>query len=227
MKVALLHALPLNREMWVEQEAALAGHELFAPSLYCLGDGIDDWARTILDLLPGELVAVGASMGGYTAAALARLAPERLRGIVLAGSRADADPPDRRPARDAWARVAREEGPEGLWREMAPRLFTPHSDPEVVERARAIALEQRAEWLGNAVEAIRDRSDSTAAVTCGIPLLVVAGDLDPLVPREVAEALAAASPAGRAVVLEGCGHLPSLERPAEFNRVLTAFLEDL
>jgi pimeloyl-ACP methyl ester carboxylesterase len=74
---------------------------------------------------------------------------------------------------------------------------------------------------------IRSRPDSTEAVTSGIPLLVVAGDQDPLIDPEAAAALAAASPNGRAEVLAGCGHLPNLERAAELNDVLTSFLAGL
>jgi methyl-accepting chemotaxis protein-1 (serine sensor receptor) len=82
-------------------------------------------------------------------------------------------------------------------------------------------------WLIRAITAIRDRPDSTEAVTSGIPLLVVAGAEDHLISAEVARELAAASPNGRAEVIEGCGHLPGMERPDEFNRILTTFLDEL
>ena len=93
MNVALLHALPFDERMWEPQLPALAGHEVYAPTLYGLGSSFDEWALGVLEQVPGKLVAVGASMGGYTACAIARLAPERLAGLVLVGSRADADAP--------------------------------------------------------------------------------------------------------------------------------------
>jgi pimeloyl-ACP methyl ester carboxylesterase len=227
MKVALLHALPLDGRMWEPQLPTLAAHEVHAPALYGLGSSIDEWALGVLQQVPGKLVAVGASMGGYCAAAIARLAPERLDGIVLVGSRADADPPDRAPLRDQQIRIAREQGAEGLWETMAERLFGPGADPAVVERGHRIAAEQDGEDLARAVVAIRDRLDSTEAVTSGIPLLVVAGEDDALIPAEIGSELAAASPVGRAETLEGCGHLPSMERPGEFSRILMTFLEEL
>jgi pimeloyl-ACP methyl ester carboxylesterase len=213
--------------MWAPQLGALDGHEVHTPKLYELGAGMDEWALGVLQRLPGALVAVGASMGGYCTGAIARLAPERLQGIVLVGSRADPDPPERRPVREQWIEIARAEGGEGLWQAAARNFFAAGTDAEVVERAHAIAREQEPAALVRAIEAIRDRPDSTEAVTSGIPLLVVAGEDDPLIPPEVARSLAAASPNGRVEVLEGCGHLPSLERPDEFNRILTAFLEGL
>jgi pimeloyl-ACP methyl ester carboxylesterase len=55
----------------------------------------------------------------------------------------------------------------------------------------------------------------------------VGGDVDPLIPPDVCERLAAASPSGRAEILEGCGHLPNLERPDELNRMLANFVASL
>jgi pimeloyl-ACP methyl ester carboxylesterase len=227
MNIALLHALPLDGRMWEPQLPVLAGHEVHTPTLYNLGSSFDEWALGVLEQVPGKLVAVGASMGGYTASAIARLAPERLDGLVLVGSRADPDAPERRPLREEWIRIAHEQGGEGLWEAAAKNFCTAQADPAVVARAHEIVVEQDPEGLIRAIEAIRDRPDSTEAVTSGIPLLVVAGAEDHLIPAEVARELAAASPSGRAEVIEGCGHLPSMERPDEFNRILTAFLDEL
>jgi pimeloyl-ACP methyl ester carboxylesterase len=225
MKIALLHALPLDERMWEPQLPALSGHDVHAPKLYGLGETMDEWALGVLQRVPGRLVAVGASMGGYCASAIARLAPERLVALVLVGSRADADPPERGPLRDQWIQIAREQGGEGLWQTMAATLLGVDPDQAVVERAHRIAAEQDGEDLARAVAAIRDRADSTEAVTSGIPLLVVAGENDLLIPADLGRELAAASPSGRAEVLEGCGHLPSFECPDAFNRVLSSFLE--
>ena len=166
-------------------------------------------------------------MGGYTAGAIARLAPERLDGLVLVGSRADGDPPERGPLRAEWIRIAQEQGGEGLWQAAAKDFFAPGTPEEVVESAHRIAAGQKPDDLVRAIEAIRDRPDSTEAVASGVPLLVVLGDADPLIPVEVGERLSAASPNGRLEVLDGCGHLPNLERPDQFDRILATFLAEL
>jgi pimeloyl-ACP methyl ester carboxylesterase len=189
---------------------------------------MDAWAESIAGETDGELAVVGASMGGYCASAIARKDPRRLRGLVLTGSRPDADPPDRRPVREEMARAAREEGAAGLWGQMAARLFPDTADPEVVEAAHRIALEQDPDGLVRAVEAIRDRTDATEAVTrLEVPLLVLTGDADPFVPVDYARGLAAEAALGEFHCFEGTGHLPNLERPSEFNRVLTNFVAAL
>jgi pimeloyl-ACP methyl ester carboxylesterase len=228
MKVLLLHALPLDERMWAPQREALSVHEVVTPNLYSLaGESMDQWAMELLREVSGEVAIVGASMGGYVALALARLAPDRVRALVLAGSRADADTPERKADRkDTIARV-QEGGAQALWEKMSTLLTAGASD-EVVQRLHAFALEQSAEDLVRAVKAIRDRQDSSDVVaTLEAPLLVVLGDQDALIAPQEAQALAAAAPNGRAVVLEGTGHLPSLQDPDRFNAELLALLREL
>ncbi len=219
MTVVLLHALPLDERMWEPNLEALAGREVVAPRLYRLGSSMEEWARNVLERLDGPAVVVGASMGGYCALALARLAPEQVRGLVLSGSRPDADSPERRAGRADTIRLIESEGAAGLWESMRPKLFPPEADPAVVERARFLALDQEPEGLVRAVEAIRDRGDSTDVLrSLGQRAVVVVGDQDPFVsPGEVN--------AGDIRVFPGCGHLPSMQRPAEFDAILKEVLE--
>ena len=112
MKVLLLHAWPPDEHMWERQVGTLrkAGHEPVAPRLYGRGPSIEDWAGQLLTEVDGPFVAVGASMGGYCALALARRASERVPGLVLVGSRAAADTDERRAFRDELVERLRSEG---------------------------------------------------------------------------------------------------------------------
>jgi 3-oxoadipate enol-lactonase len=227
MNVVLLHAFPLDPRMWDPQREVLAGHEVLAPDLYGLGSSMDGWARAILPQIDGEFVVVGASMGGYAALALTRLAPERVRALMLAGSRADPDDAERLERRAFTIELIRKGGPAALWEDMRAKLFSADADPGVVERARATALELDPAGLVRAVEAIRDRADTTDVVeSLESPVLVGVGEGDPYVPRAVAEDLAARARDGRIAIYQG-GHLPNLERSAEFNGALSALLEEV
>jgi pimeloyl-ACP methyl ester carboxylesterase len=190
--------------MWEPQLAVLAaaGYDAAAPRLYGRGPSIDRWAAQLLDELPGPLVAVGASMGGYTALALARRAPERVLGIVLAGSRAAADAEERRHNRERWIAQLRAEG-------VPPELGT----------------DVPAEELAVAQEALRDRPDASGtAASFGGPLLVCVGDADDNVSVEEARALAETALLGSLEIFSGAGHVVSAEQPERFNRVLLDFL---
>jgi pimeloyl-ACP methyl ester carboxylesterase len=214
VKRLLLHAFPLDERMW-------EGYDGVAPRLYGRGPDIDRWAREIASEHEGPLAVVGASMGGYCAQRL--LAHADVRALVLVGSRADPDAPERLEARNQTIALLQEEGVEALWKRQRPVLFPEDADEDVVERARTIALQQDADELATAVAAMRDRSDSTAMVReTGAKVLVARGEHDPFLSADEAKALAAA-----VHTFGGCGHLPSLERPDEFKRVVEAFLADV
>jgi 3-oxoadipate enol-lactonase len=223
MNVLLLHALPLDERMWEPQNDVLGDHHVFAPRLYDLpGNSMEEWAAATLERVESEFVVVGASMGGYLALAIARRAPERVRGLLLTGSRPDADSEERRAGRADTIRLIQEHGAEGLWESMRPKLFPPGAPEEVVELAKSLALTQRPEGLARAVEAIRDRADSTdVAASLGGKLRAVVGSEDPFV---TADELRSMLGDERVVALTDAGHLPSLERPDEFNRLLGDFL---
>jgi pimeloyl-ACP methyl ester carboxylesterase len=215
MTVLLLHALPLDERMWAPQRAAFP--DAVTPRLYGRGPSMEVWARGILDEVEGDLVVVGASMGGYCALELVRQAPERVRGLALVGSRVEADSPERREGRAKTLELIRSGGAEALWEDMRPKLFPP-GDTDAVAFARGLALEQRPDELSAAVEAIRDRRDSTEVVArFAPPVLFVAGREDPFVSPEE-------GPPSAEVRAFDTGHLPSLERPEELNTVLAEFL---
>lgn len=204
MRVVLLHAWPLDERMWDPQIPLLrgAGYDIDAPSLYGRGASIDGWAAQLLGEVAGSFVAVGASMGGYTALALARRAPERVLGIVLAGSRAAADSPERRVARTEEIAALRSEGVPAELETTVP-----------------------AEDLAVAQEAIRDRPDASGVVASfGGPLLVSVGDTDDIVPVEEARSVAAGALLGSFELFPGAGHLLTLDQSDRFGAVLLEFL---
>lgn len=212
----LLHAFPLDERMWEPSLPGLAEHAVLAPRLYELGGTMDEWASAVLESFSGPAVLVGASMGGYCALAAARRAPERIAGVVLCGSGPHADTPERHERRATTIALARERGAAAVWEAMGDVLFRAESDPDVVEWARSLALERTADELVTAVEAIRDRPDSSELYRAlGERKLTIVGDSDPFVSVEDARAF---DP--DALVLPRCGHLPSVERPAEVGALL-------
>jgi pimeloyl-ACP methyl ester carboxylesterase len=209
--VVLLHAFPLDERMWEPQLAALGDRHVVTPNFYDLGgSSIHGWAGRVLEEVEGELVAVGASLGGYVALAMARREPKRIRGLLLAGSRATPDPPDRRALRDEMIRVVQEEGIEG-WN----RAFSPPGPPD-----RPI------DELVRGIEALRDRPDATDVVASYAgPLLIVVGDQDDILPVEEARQIAESAPNGRLEVVEGAGHVVSVDAPERFNQILLELLQ--
>lgn len=204
MNVILLHGWPLSERMWVPQVTALRknGFEPIVPHLYGRGPSIDGWAAYLLRDNDGQFVAVGASMGGYCALALARRAPERIVGMALVASRAGADTFDRRRQRDDEIAALRARG-------VPPELDT----------------DETAEDLAVAQEAMRNRMDLAGiAASFGGPLLVCVGDQDDIVSVDESRELASGALRGTLEVFPGAGHFVSVEQPDRFNAVLLEFL---
>ena len=224
-KVVLLHAYPLDERMWEPQLESLRDHDVTTPRLYGRGSTIDDIASSVLAEEDGELALVGASLGGYTALAMAQLEPGRVRALALVGARVDADSPERREGRAVSRELIETGGAEALWDDQRTRLFLEGADPAAVELASETALARSAGELLEALVAIRDREDrsDTLAAFDG-PVLVAVGEGDLFYPPEEAQAQAELAPHGRFRAFAGARHLPSLEQPDEFNTARAGFL---
>jgi pimeloyl-ACP methyl ester carboxylesterase len=230
--VLLLHAFPLDARMWdgIAPAVVDAGYEVVAPDLPGgeLELGFPAWARRVLALVDGAFVPVGSSMGGYLAFELWRQARDRIPAIALVGTRATADSPQQRLARDDSIRLLGEAGREPFWKELAPRLFAEGVDPAVVTRAHELALAQPITALVTGQETIRDRVDSRPTLAAiDVPVLVLVGDEDRLTPPADAEAMAGALRDARLTRIPDAGHLAPLERPAAVAGELVSFLNEV
>src|SRR4029077_3690673 len=108
--------------------------------------------------------AVGLSMGGYTAMAMLRVAPQRIRALVLADTRAGADGDAARGDRLAMAATVREQGVEPIVEPMVERLLAPRSRAEFHVSARVRGRTRRCtpEGVAACQEAMAARPDSSA-----------------------------------------------------------------
>ena len=230
--ILLLHAFPLDARMWDAQVAALeqAGYETLAPNLPGRepDDDLGRWAGRILELLPGPFIPVGCSMGGYLMFELWRQAPARIPAAVFVDTRAGADTPEARAGREETIGILGEDGFDAFWELQEPKLFTPKTPRDVVERARAIASEQPITNLVATLRALAARPDSyETATTIDVPSLVLVGADDALTPPGEARELAGHLPAGKLVEIPAAGHLTPLEKPDEVKEELFVFLAGL
>lgn len=236
--LVLLHAFPLDRRMWdrvvdelwfnVDVTAVdfrgLGESELLA-SPPSIDDHADDLAALLDALAIERAVVCGLSMGGYVALAFAVRHPGRLQGLALADTRAAADSPAQRQARDAAiARIARE-GTAAYLDELLPRLCAPSATAALAE-ALSLARLQPPMGVAGALAALRDRPDRSAQLaTLSTPTTVLVGSEDATTPPAEARQLAAAIRGAEVVELPGAGHLSALESPRRFAEVLRGLLE--
>jgi 3-oxoadipate enol-lactonase len=236
--LVLLHAFPVNADMWQPQLDAIPhGWMVVAPDLPGLGEfrgaratSIDDHADAVLALLRHLGIEQGAigglSMGGYVTFALYRKAPQRFTSMILADTRADADTPEVRAGRETVQAAVRAGGPAAAAGAMLPKLLGPRdADPVLAPRVREMILRNDAQGIIDALEALKTRPDSTPMLPqIACPTLVIVGDEDAVTPVSVAESMARQIPNATSRVIAGAAHLSSLEQPQAFNRALWTFL---
>jgi pimeloyl-ACP methyl ester carboxylesterase len=234
--LVLLHAFPFDRRMWADDAAALADrHRVITVDLPGFGEsplgastsiaGFADDVAALLDELGVPMAAIaGLSMGGYVALAFAERHPARLAALVLADTRAGADSPEGRQAREDGIRKVRADGTAEFLDGIPFRLLSSHAPEPLRRRVRGLA-EQRADGIVAALAAMRDRPDRTAELgSIACPTLVLVGGDDSVTPPSEARAMAAAIPGARLAELAGAGHLANLEAPRAFDDAVAELL---
>lgn len=241
--VLWIHGFPLNNTMWDLQVSDLAdvarsitpdlrGHGLTEPTAttpYTMELLAGDCVR-LLDHMgyEGPVVVAGLSMGGYVAMEICRRYPERVLGLILAATKATADPDAAKAARDESAQVAAAEGVEPIVAGLLPKLLAPQAyekEPDLVEFLQDMMLSTSPNGMVGALAAMRDRPDSTPDLPgWNVPSLVIHGEEDQLIPHAEAMAMAAALPDAELVIVPGAGHMVNLEQPEAFDDAVRDFL---
>jgi pimeloyl-ACP methyl ester carboxylesterase len=184
-------------------------------------------ARGILAAAPPRFVLVGLSMGGYIAFEMLRQEPSRVAALALLDTAATPDTEEQSERRRDQIALAE----NGRFSEIAdllfPRLVHParHEDAALRAVVRRMADETGSAAFVRQQQANMTRPDSRpglAAIRC--PTLVLVGDGDTITPPARAAEMAGAIIGARHVVVPDCGHLSTLERPAEVTRALVEWL---
>lgn len=238
--VVLLHAFPLSADMWRPQLAHVPeGWRFLAPDLRGFGGSrgslvrsLDDMASGILELLDAlrvdRAVLGGLSMGGYVTFAIMRREPERFTALVLADTRATSDNEQSRAGRTKMLETVRAQGVAAIADEMLPKLLGESSrreQPDLEQHVRALIEPNSIDGLAGAIEAMRDRPDSTAMLaSIAVPTLILCGEEDTLTPPTEARSMQTQILRSNVVILPGAGHLSNLEAPERFSTALCDFL---
>jgi len=237
--VLFVHGYPLNGSLWRHQAGAFPGWRTLIPDLrgmgrsdapdlgYSMATYADDLAALLDAVGVDEVVLVALSMGGYVAFEFLRRHRPRVRGLVLADTRAQADSAEGRRARETAMADAREGGAPLIAEQMLPRLLAKAAPEPLRDAVRAMMAATPVPGIVGALAAMRDRPDSTELLPSldGLPTLVVVGAEDTITPPATAEAMAKAIPGARLAVIPEAGHLAPLEQHETFNRHLRTLLD--
>jgi pimeloyl-ACP methyl ester carboxylesterase len=242
----LIHGFPFDRAMWRFQVAPLtaAGYRVVVAELPGFGrsevvgsqeaplESVDAMAAQLLHLLDrlriAKAVPVGFSMGGYVALAVAAKAKERLSGLVLIDTKAEADSAEAKAKRDEAIAGVQAHGTRSLAMAMMEKQLTEAtrtSERLLAEEVRAMMLRQPKATVAAALKAMRDRPDRRDLLpSLDCPVLVLVGEHDKVTPLDSAKTMLGASRKGELKVIEGAAHLTPMERPDEVNEALLDWL---
>ncbi len=218
----------------------MADARLFLPQIVQLGmdraihialatssDTVEQMAQTILADLPERFAILGHGLGGDVALEIIRRVPDRVTRIALLATDPLAEAPQTAAARETRIVAARAGRLLEAMAEEIPPTALADSEwrNDIIGLIRDMAIN-----LGEGVfirqsRALQRRPDQQKTMRrVKLPALVIAGDLDTLVPMRRSEFTANLMPFGKLAVIEGAGHLATLEQPEAVNAALAAFL---
>lgn len=185
-------------------------------------------ADDVLATAAPRFAVAGLSMGGYCALEVVARAPERVLALCLVDTSARPDTPESRANRERQIARAHVEL-DAIVDELLPKWVHPSrlGDPAVADVVRAMARDRGADAFVRQQRAIMSRVDSRprlAAIRC--PTAVVCGREDALLSLELHEEMARSIPGAALHVVDDCGHLAPLERPAAVAAALRTLLEN-
>lgn len=239
--IVLIHGYPFNRALWTEQIPALSNsNRIIAPDLRGFGESdaspeistmnslATDVARLMDQLEVPRATIGGLSMGGYVALAFYKQFPSRVRALVLADTRPQADTEEGKQTRAQQAEKALSEGMAGIADAMLPKLLAPDTvskRPEIVRFVRDMMLQTKPEGAAAALRGMAEREDQTELLPkISVPTLIVVGSEDAITPVADSEMMHHAIDGSRLVVLDHAGHVSNVERAQQFNDELLHFL---
>lgn len=237
--LVLVHGHPFDRSMWRPQltQARDLGWRVIAADLRGYGAStvvpgvtpLSTFAEDVVALADhlgvGRFVLGGLSMGGQIVLECVRRFPDRLRGLVLADTFAQAETPAGREHRNDMADRLLREGMAGYAEEVRWKMVA-RRNPDAAEFVFRMMLAAPPEGAAAALRGRAERPDYTPVLAeITVPTLVVVGADDEFTPVADAEYLHERIAGSTLRVVDGAAHMPNLERPAEFGAALTTLLE--
>ncbi len=193
---------------------------------YALDDHLDDLAGLLDEARISRAVIIGVSVGGLIAQGLALRAPERVAGLVLCCTA------PRMGDAALWAariETARNQGLLPLADPVMERWFSPGfraQRPTDLAGWRNLFLRTDPQGYANTCATLRDTDLTAAIAAIATPTLAVAGDADLAAPVELVRNCLAI-PGARLHILQGVGHIPSIEQPAALAGLVQDFLKEV
>ncbi|MEO6832469.1 MAG: alpha/beta hydrolase [Chitinophagaceae bacterium] len=237
----LLHGFPLDGNIWSEIVENLSQNfTVLVPDLPGIGGSILDDKNTsiaeLAEIVPAILekeglencVLAGHSMGGYISLAVAALFPEKLKGLALLHSTANADTEVKKEARQKAIELIEKGGREAFIRVAISDLYTEdfrQENQHVIEAQTERSLAVPADTLVSFYKAMIARPDRKNVLQESVmPVLFVYGKEDSVIPYEPCLQQTLLPNVSFVKLYERCGHMSMKELPELLQADLRTFV---
>jgi len=226
--LVLVPGLLCDALLWTRQIEALGAEFKCWVADHTRSETMAGVAADVLRDAPFERFALaGLSMGGYISLEIMRQAAHRVDRLALLDTSARADTAEQRNKREGLIGLARRGRFIGVTQALLPLFVHPDRlrDLKLVDTVKQMSRNIGRDAFIRQELAIISRADSRSLLsTFACPTLVLCGRQDALTPLDRHEEIANGIPGAVLEVIEECGHLSTLERPAEVSAALRAWL---
>lgn len=204
------------------------GHGLSgAPAApYRMEDHVSDLEALLSHVGVARAVLCGISVGGVIASALAARRPELAAGLILC------DTAHRIGNDELWnGRIAAVEKDgiaaisDSILDRWFPRAYRAAHPADFAGYRNMLERTPVAGYSGTCA-ALRDADNTEAVKRLSMPVLLLVGSNDGSTPPDLVRSTHELIPGSRFVVIDGPGHLPCIEKPAEMARLIGEFLKE-
>ncbi|PHQ91419.1 MAG: alpha/beta hydrolase [Idiomarina sp.] len=223
MALVLIPGFMLSDDLWSD---LLPNLRKFGPVYHAdpkVGDSINSYALNLLKQAPNEFSLIAFSMGGYVAREIVRLAPKRVKKLILIATSNKGDTAAEALKKKNMVGDAIENF-GGLSKQSIRNSLSPEnaSNQALIERVQRMGVDLGANVFIKQSSFVRV-SDTPLLKSIDCPTLIVAGQHDRIRSKEEAEKLHVNIPNSKIVFLN-TGHLIPLEAPADLGRVISEFI---
>jgi pimeloyl-ACP methyl ester carboxylesterase len=231
----LVPGLLCDAAVWAEQRLALAAGADIVVADHGALDSLPAMAARMLETAPARFAIAGHSMGGRVAFEVLRQAPERVSGLALLDTACrplarGAEGEQERHGRLALLASARREGMRAMAHTWVQGMVHPRrlDDAALIDAILDMFERKTPDIFAAQIHALLSRPDACgllADIRC--PTLVLCGAQDSWSLPQGHRDMAAAIRGSTLSIIDDCGHMAPMERPAEVSAALAAWLERL